>query len=57
MTCTPKTQMNTAEPLQFRFLGKCETCNDLVVQSADKCKMGLKIVKELEMMVKSGIIH
>lgn len=47
MTRTPKTQMNTAEPLLFRFIGKCETCNDLVVQSPDQCKMGLKIVKEL----------
>lgn len=33
-------------PLQFRFLGTCETCEH-TVSSVNKCKKGLKIVKEL----------
>ena len=35
-----------AQPLQFRFLGRCETCEHVVAAPA-KCKRGIKVVKEL----------
>lgn len=37
---------NTKVPMQFQFLGKCESC-EITVQSASQCKRGLQIAKVL----------
>lgn len=39
--------IGTTRPLQFRFLAECESCKNKIVQSAAKCKEGIRIVREL----------
>lgn len=38
--------MRKSQPLQFRFLGSCETCEHIIAAPA-KCKRGIKVTKEL----------